>query len=51
MLLKGFKTKLNPNNHQRTKFARHAGCARWAYNWGLDQQFKALAARNEAKAD
>lgn len=48
-MLKGFQTKLNPNNEQSTKFAQHAGCARWAYNWGLDQHFKALEARNVAK--
>lgn len=35
-MLKGFKTKLDPNNEQRTKFAQHAGIARYNYNWGLD---------------
>ncbi|MGB7439659.1 MAG: RNA-guided endonuclease TnpB family protein [Coleofasciculaceae cyanobacterium] len=35
MSLKSFKTKLNPNNNQRTLFAKHAGTARHAYNWGL----------------
>lgn len=49
MLLKGFKTKLDPNNHQRTLFAQHCGVARWAYNWGLDICFQALTARHEAK--
>lgn len=48
-MLKGFKTQLEPNDYQRTLFARHCGVARWAYNWGLDVCFKALAARNEAK--
>lgn len=48
-MLKGFKTKLNPNNEQRTKFAQHSGCARWAYNWGLEMQFQVLDARNNAK--
>ncbi|MGI2909647.1 RNA-guided endonuclease InsQ/TnpB family protein [Tolypothrix sp. VBCCA 56010] len=49
MLLKGFKTKLNPNNKQRSLFAQHAGCARWAYNWGLKECFQAIEARNVAK--
>jgi len=30
---KRFKTKLNPNDEQRTLFAQHCGVARWAYNW------------------
>jgi putative transposase len=48
MLLKGFKTKLNPNNKQRSLLAQHAGCARWAYNWGLQQCFQIIEARNSA---
>ncbi|MGB7441609.1 MAG: helix-turn-helix domain-containing protein [Coleofasciculaceae cyanobacterium] len=35
MSLKRFKTKLAPNNKQRTLLAKHAGTARHAYNWGL----------------
>jgi putative transposase len=42
MLLKSFKTKLNPNNKHKTLFARHAGTARHAWNWGLDVCLKAL---------
>ena len=49
MLLKGFKTRLDPNNEQRTKFAQHAGCARYAYNWGLSVCFQSIEARSEAK--
>lgn len=48
-MLKGFKTKLNPNNEQRTKFAQHAGVARWAYNWGLDITLEVAHSRREAK--
>ena len=48
-MLKGFKTKLEPNNEQRTKFAQHAGVARWTYNWGLDITHQAIDARNEAR--
>ncbi|GAH38544.1 unnamed protein product, partial [marine sediment metagenome] len=25
---------------QRTLLAKHAGCARFAYNWGLSQRIK-----------
>ena len=35
MIHKSFKTELQPNNKQRTLFAQHAGCARFAYNWAL----------------
>ncbi|WP_375339327.1 helix-turn-helix domain-containing protein [Oxynema aestuarii] len=33
--MKGFKTKLDLNNRQRTLMAKHAGVARHAWNWGL----------------
>ncbi len=32
---KGYKTELNPNNKQKTLLTKSAGCARFAYNWGL----------------
>lgn len=44
-MLKGFKTKLAPNNEQRTKFAQHAGVARWTYNWGLDVCYQVIEAQ------
>ena len=47
-MLKGFKTKLDPNNEQRTKFAQHAGVARYTYNWGLDICHQAIDARKRA---
>ncbi len=47
-MLKGFKTKLDPNNEQRTKFAQHAGAARYAYNWGLDICHQVIDARKLA---
>jgi len=34
-MLLGFKTKLKPNNKQRTLFAKHSGVARHAWNIGL----------------
>jgi putative transposase len=42
MLQISFKTKLKPNNKQATRFAKHAGTARHAWNWGLDLCLKAL---------
>ena len=47
-MLKGFKTKLDPNNEQRSKFAQHAGIARYTYNWGLDICYQAIDARKMA---
>lgn len=32
---RAYKVALNPNDRQRTSLLRHAGAARWAYNWGL----------------
>ena len=32
---RAYKVALDPNDVQNTAFARHAGAARWAYNWGL----------------
>lgn len=49
MSLKGFKTKIDPNNEQRTMFAQHAGCARVAWNWGLDIYFQTIEARRKAE--
>ncbi|MDP2993997.1 MAG: transposase [Anaerolineales bacterium] len=37
-ILRAYKTEIDPNNVQRTALLRHAGTARWAYNWGLCQK-------------
>lgn len=37
-IIKGYKVELNPNNKQRTALLQHAGVARFAYNWGLNQK-------------
>ncbi|MHA1881956.1 MAG: RNA-guided endonuclease InsQ/TnpB family protein [Candidatus Thorarchaeota archaeon] len=37
---KAYKYELDPNNQQRTILHRHAGVARFAYNWGLEQRIK-----------
>ncbi len=34
---RAYKTKLNPNETQCLQFQRHAGAARFAYNWGLER--------------
>lgn len=34
-MYKAFKTKLNLNNRTATWMAKHAGYARWVWNWGL----------------
>ena len=42
-ILRAFKTELDLNNKQRTACARHAGAARFAYNWGLARKQQAFA--------
>ena len=39
---------MNPNNRQRGALARSAGCARFAYNWGLDQRIKAYQSEKKS---
>jgi len=40
-ILRAYKTELDLNNTQKTACARHAGAARWAYNWGLARKLEA----------
>jgi putative transposase len=35
LVVRGYKTELDLNNAQRTACLKHAGCARFTYNWGL----------------
>ncbi|GHO88496.1 RNA-guided endonuclease InsQ/TnpB family protein [Dictyobacter formicarum] len=35
LVVRGYKTELDLNNEQKTACLKHAGAARWAYNWGL----------------
>ncbi len=35
-----FRYELDPSNRQRTQLARHAGCARFVYNWGLARRIE-----------
>jgi len=43
-ILRAFKTELDLNHAQRTVCARHAGAARYAYNWGLARKIEAYQA-------
>jgi len=42
-VLRAFKTELDLNNKQKTACVRHAGAARFAYNWGLERKKAAYA--------
>jgi putative transposase len=35
---KAYRYELDPNDQQRSSLHRHAGVARFAYNWGLEQR-------------
>jgi putative transposase len=47
IILHAYKTELDLNNVQKTACARHAGAARWAYNWSLARKLEAY--RNGGK--
>ncbi len=47
---RAYRVELDPNNIQRSAFRRAAGCARWAYNWGLGRKIETIAARKAAIA-
>lgn len=47
-VFRAFKTELDLNNHQKTACARHAGAARYAYNWGLARKLAAYQAGKKA---
>ena len=42
-MFKAYKTELDASNKQITMFMQHLGCARWAYNWGLEKKIAAFA--------
>ncbi len=41
IILRAFKTELDLNNIQKTACAKHAGAARYTYNWGLVRKIEA----------
>jgi len=45
---RAYRVELDPNNVQRTTLLRHAGCARWAYNWGLRRKVAEYEAHSAA---
>lgn len=47
-ILRAYRTELDPNNVQRTALLRHAGAARFAYNWALGQKQAAHKAGQKA---
>src|SRR5216117_1703074 len=40
-ILRAYLYELDPNDRQRTELFRHAGAARFVFNWGLEQKQKA----------
>lgn len=46
--MRSYKTELDPTNKQRTAFLRHAGAARWSYNWGLARKIEAYEATGKS---
>jgi putative transposase len=52
-VVRGYKTELDLNNEQKTACLKHAGAARYAYNWGLSryqQEYKAGRKTPSAKS-
>jgi putative transposase len=41
LILRAYKTELKLNNQQRTHCRKHAGCAHFAFNWGLHRKIEA----------
>lgn len=46
--MRGYKTELDLNDRQRTACAKHAGAARYAYNWGLRRKIGAYEAAGKS---
>ena len=38
LITRGYRTELDLNNEQITMCKKHAGTARFAYNWGLTRK-------------
>jgi putative transposase len=48
VIQRAFKTELALNNAQITACKKHAGAARWAYNWGLARKQEAYRATGKS---
>lgn len=44
MILRAYKTELDPTRKQVAAFLNHAGAARWTFNWGLARKKESYAA-------
>lgn len=47
-IVRGYKTELDLNDRQRTACVKHAGAARFAYNWGLRRKIDAYEATGKS---
>lgn len=50
-VFRAYRVVLDPNGEQEQACARHAGAARWGYNWALAQKIAALHAYQAAIAE
>ena len=48
LIQRAYKTELDLNNEQIAACKRHAGAARWAYNWGLARKQEAYHATGKS---
>src|SRR5215467_7797745 len=48
VIQRAFKTELALNDQQITACKKHAGAARWAYNWGLARKQEAYRATGKS---
>ncbi len=48
LVTRAYKTELDLNDEQVTACKRHAGAARWAYNWGLARKQEAYKATGKS---
>ena len=49
-ILRAYKTELDPNNEQKTALLRHAGAARWAFNFGLRRKMESYKVTGKSPA-
>ncbi len=47
-VLRAYKTELDPTYRQVEQLLQHAGCARYAYNWGLRKKIEAYKATGKS---
>jgi len=47
-VFRAYKTELDPTCKQVEQLLQHAGCARWAYNWGLHKKIEAYKATGKS---